>query len=67
MHENAHANAAEEDKNSKFTEKIKTISNFVKEQIQTKNDSKPKAMNEKEEKPKKIKAKKAPLTIDNKT
>jgi len=50
MHENAHANAAEEDKNSKFTEKIKTISSFVKEHIQTKADSKPKAMNEKEEK-----------------
>jgi hypothetical protein len=50
MQENALAVAAEEDKNNKFSEKMKTISKFVQEQISVKSENKPKAMNNNEEK-----------------
>jgi len=50
LQKNALDNAAEEEKNNKFSEKMKTISNFVKDQINTKAVNKPKSMNNNEEK-----------------
>jgi DNA-directed RNA polymerase specialized sigma54-like protein len=50
MQDNAKANAAEEEKNSKFIEKVKSVSKFVKDQIETKTSTKPQSMNNNEEK-----------------
>jgi len=50
LQRNALENVAEEEKNNKFTEKMKTISKFVQEQINTKSENKPKSMNNNEEK-----------------
>jgi DNA-directed RNA polymerase specialized sigma54-like protein len=50
MQENAKANAAEEEKNNKFVEKVKSVSKFVQDQIETKVSTKPQSMNNNEEK-----------------
>jgi len=50
LQENAKANSAEEEKNNKFVEKVKSVSKFVQDQIDTKSATKPKAMNNAEEK-----------------
>lgn len=50
MQDNAKANAAEEEKNNKFVEKVKSVSKFVQDQIETKVSSKPQSMNNNEEK-----------------
>lgn len=50
LQENAKANSAEEEKNNKFVEKVKSVSKFVQDQIDTKSVTKPKAMNNTEEK-----------------
>lgn len=50
LQKNALENVAEEEKNNKFSEKMKTISKFVQEQITTKSENKPKSMNNNEEK-----------------
>jgi len=41
LQKNALENVAEEEKNNKFSEKMKTISKFVQEQITTKSENKP--------------------------
>jgi len=50
LQENAKANSAEEEKNNKFVEKVKSVSKFVQDQIDAKSVTKPKAMNNAEEK-----------------
>jgi len=50
LQENAKANSAEEEKNNKFVERVKSVSKFVQDQIETKSVTKPKAMNNAEEK-----------------
>jgi len=50
LQQNALDLAAEEEKNNKFSEKMKSISKFVQEQITSKSENKPKAMNNNEEK-----------------